>query len=100
MPGKNDKYIIFALQGNWIGGVPPKADKNGMISAGGVAFTLNKNNKNWGQFNYAIWNPSTQLWVDMNQAKGGGWQLFSVRKDVHDIPMAPGFKAYPGTQYY
>ncbi len=97
---RKDKYIIFALQGAWKGGLKvreaPTADDTGMVAKDSIVMDdpTPKNRATSGLFNYAVYLPTSKLWVDANvhseyvdQKGRARAQEFYVRKHFVGQPI-------------
>ncbi len=109
--GKNNRYILFALQGPWKGGQKPFADSNGMIPKDCIdQCVFDVNELLCGHFNYAVFLPSLDngrgLWLDANHTVGipNSEQMFQLQQSAADgsmpAPVAAIGQELVGTIYF
>lgn len=87
-PGQNQQVVIIALQGNW-NGQKPTANAMGQVPVTSINFPQNFNQAGYGQFNYAIYLPSAQLWLDANHGKPGPNATFTTPQQWYLRPQLP-----------
>jgi hypothetical protein len=99
--GPNDKYVIFAFISDWNNkkNEEPMLDKNGKYDVQDLVF---KKDGDIAMWDYAVYQPSTKLWVNANHAidpKGKYPQKFYVKNNVEPFED-PGGNKHKAIVYY
>jgi hypothetical protein len=98
--GPNDKYVIFAWRGDWVGGKRPMGDPiTGQVDKNSIDFMDPKNPKYFADWDYAVYQPDEKVWVNANGSVDNARKK-SITQQFFSKKMLEPFGTHKATLYF